>query len=47
MFKNSHGQHTFVRLVAGSLSLPYDIFTVQVHFRSDKLLPVLQGMTKV
>jgi len=47
MFKNSHGPHTFVRLVVGSISLPYDIFTVEVHFRSDKILPLLQGMTKV
>jgi len=35
------------RLIAGSLSLPYDIFTVEVRFRSDKILPVLQGTTKV
>jgi hypothetical protein len=47
MFKNSHGPHTFVRLVFGSMSLTYDIFTVEVHFRSDKILPLLQGMTKV
>jgi hypothetical protein len=46
MFKKSHSPHTFVRVVAVSLPLPYDILTVEVHLHSDKILPVFQGTTR-